>query len=160
MEGLCHHMDGLCHHMDGDLCHHMDGDLCHHMGRSISSYGWSMPSYEGGHAIILPVVSLLRSTTRRLRSTVDWPGYSRLKRQAGIPCVRNCTQLVRWVGQLRTTLGIGSDAKKGRFTHARSRTSRSRWSSDLCIIGQLLFGAERTAVQKGGFKMINTGCRI
>ena len=63
------------------------------------------------HAFI-PVLALLSSATRRPWSTVDWPGYSRLKKQAGIPCVRNCMQLVWWVGQLRTTLGIGSDAKK------------------------------------------------
>ena len=31
---------------------------------------------------------------------------------AGMLCVRNCMKLVCWVGQLQTTLGIGSDAKK------------------------------------------------
>ena len=37
---------------------------------------------------------------------------SYISRQAGIPCIRNCMQLVWWVGQHRTTFGIGSDAKK------------------------------------------------
>ena len=36
----------------------------------------SMMSYEGVYDI--PVLALLRSTTRRPRSTLDWSGYSRI----------------------------------------------------------------------------------
>ena len=89
--------------------------LCYIAGAKLVPINSSSSMYREEGVEVYDVrnfIPLLHPTTRRPRSTVDWPGYSRLKRQAGIPCARNCMQLVWWVGQLRTTLGIGGDAKK------------------------------------------------